>query len=222
MKLAICYYGQPRFYEEGFKYTQSLYKGCSLDYYGHFWGDDEDKNKLESFYNPKKFIIEKQVEKFKDLKCEPDLSRITKNVFVTISPLYSMQKLHEVIKNTEEEYDFWVLTRTDVGIDCDFSLIDLELDKDKIYTTYVRGNEWMVKYMSVNFIMCDKKSILDLTNIYENLNYYICEKNVPLCHHHLFFNSIKDNAKMEAIVADPGDDYTGGWRFIRNGKLSKE
>ena len=98
----------------------------------------------------------------------------------------------------------------------------MELDKDKIYTTYVRGNEWMVKYMSVNFIMCDKKSILDLTNIYENLNYYICEKNVPLCHHHLFFNSIKDNAKMEAIVADPGDDYTGGWRFIRNGKLSKE
>ena len=44
--------------------------------------------------------------------------------------------------------------------------------------------------------MCDKKSILDLTNIYENLNYYICEKNIPLCHHQLFFNSIKDNAEI--------------------------
>jgi len=62
-----------------------------------------------------------------------------------------------------------------------------------------------------------------LTNIYENLNYYICEKNIPLCHHHLFFNSLKDKAsKMEAIVADPDDDYTGGWRWIRSGEPSKE
>ena len=60
-----------------------------------------------------------------------------------MSPLYSMQILHEIIKNTEEEYDFWVLTRTDVGIHCDFSLIDLNLIKIKfIQHTFVDLSGW--------------------------------------------------------------------------------
>ena len=217
MKLAICYFGYPRFYRKGFESTKKLYYNCSIDYYGHFWGNYEIENEVSNFFKPEKFIFEKQVKEFKNLNCELNLSRITKSVFDTISPLYSMQKLHNIIKDCNKEYDFWILTRTDIGVDGDFSLKNINYDKDKIYSTYNFGDEWLNKYIDAKFTMCNKESILHLTNIYDDLEEYVCDKKIPLCHHHLFFHSLlKSNKKMEMIIANPGDRCTGGWKIIRS------
>lgn len=221
MKLAVCFYGQPRYYENWFKYNQKFYNGCLVDYYAHFWGNKDDQNKLSDFFKSKNIVTQPQVNEFKKLPCEPNLSRITKDVFTTISPIYSIYQLHDIIKNIDKEYDFWILTRTDVGIESDFSLTDIEYDKNKIYSSYVRGNEWLIKYIDTKFIMCDKKNILNLTNIYKDLEYYVCDKKIPLCHHHLFFNSLlKYGNDMEMIITDSNDNYCGGWRWIRNNKMS--
>ena len=194
MKLAVCFYGQPRYYEFGYQSTKNLYKNCEIDYYAHFWGDEDDKSNLSQFFNSKNIIIQPQVSKFKKILCEPNLSRISKDIFTTISPLYSIQQLHNIIKNIDKEYD--------------------------IYSSYVRGCEWLVKYIDTKFIMCDKKNMLNLTNIYNNLDHYICDKKIPLCHHHLFFNSLLEyGSDMEMIMANPNDDYTGGWRWIRNNEM---
>jgi len=221
MKLAVCFYGQPRYYERGYQSTKNLYKNCEIDYYAHFWGNEEDKNNLSSFFKSNNIIVQSQVNQFKEIPCNPDLSRITKDIFTTISPLYSIQQLHNLIKNVDKDYDFWILTRTDIGVESDFSLTDIGLDKNITYSSYVRGNEWLVKYIDTKFIMCDKKNILNLTNIYNDLEGYICDQKVPLCHHHLYFKSLlKYKNKMEMIVADGNDDYSGGWRWIRNNEFS--
>lgn len=220
MKLAVCFYGQPRYYEFGYQSTKNLYKNCEIDYYAHFWGDEDDKSNLSQFFNSKNIIIQPQVSKFKKILCEPNLSRISKDIFTTISPLYSIQQLHNIIKNIDKEYDFWILTRTDVGVESDFSLNNIEYNKNKIYSSYVGGCEWLVKYIDTKFIMCDKKNMLNLTNIYNNLDHYICDKKIPLCHHHLFFNSLLEyGSDMEMIMANPNDDYAGGWRWIRNNEM---
>ena len=217
MKLAICFYGYPRFYETGYQTTKKLYEGCDLEYYANFWGDGKELDQITSLFNFKKIEMQPQVEKFKEISCNPNLSKTSKDLFTTISPLYSIQKLHNLIKESDEDYDFWILTRTDIGVDSDFYLNSLEYDKTKIYSSYVRGNEWLNTQIDTKFIMCDKKNILNLTNIYENLDHYICNKDIPLCHHRLFFNSLLEyGSDMEMIMANPNDDYTGGWRWIRN------
>lgn len=200
-----------------------MYLGCDVSYYAHFWGNEEEEKKLKKIFNFKGVIVQPQVEQFKELPCKPDLTRTTKDIFTTLSPLYSLQELHNLIKNSKEEYDFWILTRTDVGVETDLSLIDINLNKEKIYSSYVRGQDWIRKYIDTKFIMCSKKNILNLTNIYSDLEYYICDKKVPLCHHHLFFHSLlKYEDKMEMICFDCNDDYTSGWRWVRNNQLSVE
>lgn len=221
MKLAICFYGQPRYYSSWFTHIKNLYSGCNISYYGHFWGSESEE--IKKFFNSDNIIVEPQVQQFKDFPCSSDLSRITKDVFTTLSPLYSMQQLHHVIEDSKEEYDFWILTRTDVGVSSDLSLINFELNKQKIYSSYVRGNEWLVNYIDTKFIMCNKENILNLTNIYSELEYYICDKKIPLCHHHLFFHSLlKNNNEMEMIHLNENDDYASGWRWVRNNQLSIE
>jgi hypothetical protein len=92
--------------------------------------------------------------------------------------------------------------------------------KTKIYSSYVRGNEWLNTQIDTKFIMCDKKNILNLTNIYENLDHYICNKDIPLSIIVYFFNSLLEyGSDMEMIMANPNDDYTGGWRWIRNNEM---
>jgi hypothetical protein len=227
MKLAVCFYGQPRYYKFGYQSTEKLYKNCNIDYYMHSWGNENDYTDLSSFFDTKNIIVENQVNKFKRINCDFDMSRTTKELFITLSPLYSMQKLHGLIEESKEEYDFWILTRTDIGTDGTFSLLDMNFDKNITYSSYVTGNEWLTKYIDTKFIMCSKENILNLTNIYSDIEEYICNKKIPMCHHHLFFNSLlKSGDKMEMIIGNPNDsffgyqNYCGGWRWIRNNELS--
>lgn len=223
MKLAICFYGQPRYYSSWMKHMKKMYLGCDVSYYAHFWGNEEEEENIKKVFEFEDILVQSQIQKFKDFPCEPDLTKITKDVFTTLSPLYSLQQLHNLIKNSKKDYDFWILTRTDIGVESDVSLLDIELDKEKIYSSYVRGYDWMRTHIDTKFIMCNKKNILNLTNIYSDLEHYVCDKKISLCHHRLFFNSLlKYKNKMEMICLDSNDDYTCGWRWVRNNQLSIE
>lgn len=58
MKLAVCFFGQPRYFEQWLDFNKELYDGCEVDYYCHFWGDDKIKNEIEKTFNPQKIIVD--------------------------------------------------------------------------------------------------------------------------------------------------------------------
>lgn len=219
MKLAVCFFGQPRYYDQWLDFNKELYDEYDIDYYCHFWGDDEIENEIKKTFNPKKIIVEPQADIPTEFPYEIDTSKITKSVFITLSPLYSMNRLHSIIENVVDDYDHWILTRTDI-VGKGSSLKDICLKTDEIYTSYVPGNEWLTTHIDNKFICGNKKDILDVTQIYSNLDLYLNEEKSPLCQHRLVFRSLKHRKEnMNMIVLDPNDIY-GGWFFIRNGGLS--
>jgi hypothetical protein len=75
------------------KLLKKLYEGCDLEYYANFWGDGKELDQITSLFNFKKIEMQPQVEKFKEISCNPNLSKTSKDLFTTISPLYSIQKI---------------------------------------------------------------------------------------------------------------------------------
>lgn len=219
MKLAVCFSGQPRFFNEWKSHNQELYKDCKIDYYAHFWGDSKTKTAIKKEFKPKGLIVEPQADIPTDFPYEIDTSKISKSVFDTLSPLYSMNKLSGLIEDIEDIYDHWILTRTDIVGKGD-SLINFNLDKDEIYTSYVPGEEWLTTHIDTRFICATKDDILNITKIYSNLDLYLRDDKIPLCHHRLGFRSINHRKeKMSMLSLDSNQTY-GGWFFIRNGNLS--
>lgn len=219
MKLAVCFFGQPRYFEQWLDFNKELYDGCEVDYYCHFWGDDKIKNEIEKTFNPQKIIVEPQVDIPTEFSYEIDTSKITKSVFITLSPLYSMNKLHNIIENVKDDYDHWILTRTDI-VGKGMALKDLLLKNDEIYTSYVPGQEWLTTHIDNKFICGTKEDILNVTKIYFDIDSYLDKEKMPLCQHRLVFRSLKHRKEnMNMIVLDPNDVH-GGWFFVRNGNLS--
>lgn len=219
MKLAVCFFGQPRYFDQWLDFNKELYEGCEVDYYCHFWGDDEIKKEIEKIFNPQKIIVEPQVDIPTEFSYEIDTSKITKSVFITLSPLYSMNRLHSIIENVVDEYDHWILTRTDI-VGRGMALKDLSLKPDEIYTSYVPGQEWLTTHIDNKFICGTKEDILNVTRIYSDLDSYLDKEKMPLCQHRLVFRSLKHRKEnMNMIILDPNDVH-GGWFFVRNTSLS--
>ena len=100
MKIAVLIYGQPRLLNEGFSYLSKFFDGLKVDYFVHLWGNESDLEKVNSIYNPKKIIVEKQIEDLvKGFSTEFEkYSKTDKTVQVTLSPLYSMMKAGNCLK----------------------------------------------------------------------------------------------------------------------------
>lgn len=156
MKLVICFFGYPRFYDMWKKKFSNFYSECEVDFYAHFWKDDNlDKERLISEFNFKDVIIEQQKTDFLELPKEVDLSKISKNIFETLSPLYSLKKVGELVRKFDSEYDFVIITRTDIGCITDETLIDYEFNKDELYFSYVIGDEWLNTHLDAKwFCFC--------------------------------------------------------------------
>ena len=222
MKIAICFFGYPRFYDLWKDNFENFYDGCDVDFYAHFWEDpDLDKDELLSEFNFKEVIIEKQKEDFCDIPEQTDLSKITKSVFQTISPLYSLKKVGEFIKKFDDEYDFVIVTRTDAGCICDESIKEYEMDKDELYFSYVKGNEWLNTHLDAKWFCASADKILKICEIYDNLTNYLQSDKIPLCHHRLFFHSLREyREKMNMVCVNPSAS-NGGWVFLRNKTTSE-
>ena len=61
MKVAVCLSGQPRFINESCNYLFNSLVPAEVDYFVHFWSDDEtEKKNIISKHNPVSYILEKQ------------------------------------------------------------------------------------------------------------------------------------------------------------------
>lgn len=221
MKIAICFFGLPRFYKSWKKHFYSFYDGCEIDFYGHFWnnGDCSDEE-LKSEFNFKNCIIEPQKTDFIELPMSTDYSKITKGTFATLSPLYSLKRLGEIISNFKKKYDFIIVTRTDTGCSDKTKFLELELSKEKFYSSYVGGREWLVTHIDARWFCGNQEKITQLCSTYDRLTEYIVDDKIPLCHHRMFLHSMKKYKKdIEMVIVDPSSGH-GGWFYLRNGKIS--
>jgi len=194
MKIAICFFGLSRFYKSWKNYFYSFYDGCEVDFYGHFWeSGDFVEEELKSEFDFKTCIIEPQKIDFLKLPASTDYSKISKGVFETLSPLYSLKRVGQIISNFEKKYDFIVVTRTDVGCNDNTKFLEFGLDKEKI---------------------------IKLCSTYDNLTRFIVDDKISLCHHRMFFHSMKEyKENIEMLNVDPSCIH-GGWFFNRNEKIS--
>ena len=53
MKIAVCFFGIPRYPQKGKVLNKSFYGGLEIDYYAHFWNNEcaEEVKKLYNFKN---------------------------------------------------------------------------------------------------------------------------------------------------------------------------
>jgi len=222
MKLAICFFGLPRYYDLWKENFGSFYDGCDVDFYAHFWEDESlDEDSLLDEFNFKKILFEKQKTDFIELPKETDLTKISKTVTQTLSPLYSIKKVGSILEDVEEEYDFIILTRTDVGCTDNEKFSEFDLEKDNFYTSFVDGYEWLNTHLDVRWLCGSKEKIIRLCSVYDNLTEYIINDKISLCHHRLFFHALKEyRDRMEMVNVDPSYRH-GGWFFIRNKSISE-
>lgn len=197
-RVAVCFFGQPRFVKKGKILREPFLANLEIDYYAHFW-KSHDYNFVENYFDFRNIIYEDQKvfsfeKKIKDI-------RTTQTISNTISPLYSMSTLNSIIDKTES-YDYIIVTRTDV-VCLDFVLNKLIIEKDTLYTDYVYGDEWNINDNINQFPMCfflfDKKNIKPFFSLYKNLDKYLFADQIPLCHHRLMAHHLKktiNNFKM--------------------------
>jgi hypothetical protein len=221
MKIAICFFGLPRFYKSWKKHFYSFYDGCEIDFYGHFWkSENYNDGELKSEFNFETCIIEPQKKDFIELPKSTDYSKTTKGVFETLSPLYSLKRLGEVISNFEKEYDFIIVTRTDTGCSDNTKFLEFELKEEKFYTSYVNGKEWLVDHLDAKWFCGNQEKLTQLCSTYDRLTKYITDDKIPLCHHRMFFHSMKEYKEdIEMVNVNPSFIH-GGWFFNRNEKIS--
>lgn len=223
MKLAICFYGFPRFYNNTILANQELYQGCTIDYYAHFWEADlKEQEKIKKTYNFKKVEFDDNSKFVDPIDYPVDMSRASTARRNIISPIFSIKQLNLIAKNVKDDYDFFILTRTDV---CGLgnSLCNFNLDKNNIYTSYVPGEEWLNTVIDMKFIMCNKDNFIQLTSVYDNIKKFTQEDKVPFLDHTLFFHMMKDKKNnMFQLALNPNKGIQKGWFFIREVGLSNQ
>jgi len=225
MKIAVCLYGQPRYCELGFNYLLNFTEGFELDFYIHSWGDDDTYKLMKNLYNPICLKVDPPKTNFDHMnEYIIDQNLNSKGIISTISPLYSIYKSGKLLENYNIDYDYVILTRTDIGIP-DGKLNKLSIENNCIYSSYVRGDKWIIKenndnHIDTKFLIAQKNNILHLTKLYENLYNYNLVHKIPMCHHRLFYHHLnKLNIQFKMLYLSD-KNINGGWYYIRDGNLS--
>lgn len=158
MKIALCFSGQARAFEQGYEYyKRNLLDHYDVDVYIHTWKFSE-QNRLVELYKPRS--IDTQVPPVGDFdnKYTNTPNAIKHPPRFTYRMLYSMNQVSEMIHG---EYDWVIKTRTDYALNVKIPFE--ELDNTKLYIPNCRmvperdfGNDQfafgskdtMMKYMS--------------------------------------------------------------------------
>lgn len=233
MKIAICFAGESRFYQLGYEKMKSFYKDLDIDYYIHSWSTEQSINEtlinLNNTFNPKKIVVESYKDFSNHFEGKTFINK-SPSISNSVSWLRSVYEVGKLLESSNIEYDYVVISRTDI-VAIGKSLIDnLESKpKNKFYTSYVNGNDWVLdvtddkkdNIIDAKFLCSNKENMIYLSKLYENLYIYILENNIPLCHHRLFYHHLRgliEKYGHELLRCDD-NHINGGWYFIRNNMI---
>ena len=165
-------------------------------------------NQTKQLYKPKDILVEKQIENLElDFSTKFDLSYTSRDVQTTLSPLYSIMKVGELLEKSVEDYDFVALTRTDVAVfGTSFKkLIKVYNKNNSVYVNYMDGDFWKItrfktfnknkRGVDLKFLYSSKEAIIQLTKIYNELDNIVTNKKVHFCHHRIFYYQLSQYVK---------------------------
>jgi hypothetical protein len=184
MKIAICLYGKftgvnnrgdIQGFEIPFEFLKKNIITDGVDIFLHGWDDNEsESNKLINLVNPKKYILEKQVQfnhPYTHYDFVPNGPWNTKDyLFNNYSRFYSLKKCLELV---DDSYDLILITRFDTVF---YEPIPFELlSPDNFYVTNWEINKdgWGFNdawFISGTKIMKEYSLLFDKLNNYFNLN----------------------------------------------------
>lgn len=187
MKIALCFYGQPRFYNnvEILEFLRDIKAEGEVDVYMHLWKPSSGKNfykspwtsidpnteidienikeKIEDIYEPVSLLIEEEREFVSDPKSflrspAPTSPEIVHRMY------YSQAKVAELLKNGGKEYDLVFKIRTDSAVK---GLKPLkELIGDKIW---VPDNCPVMGWFNDNFSISSQENFYKMSGTFHNL-----------------------------------------------------
>ena len=189
MKIAICFYGQPRKYKEVLNQWKRIINELEADVFIHSWyGVDRGRKKIDiseliDDFNPKEIEISN---KYKFTELIPTDSTYENQSYHSINQAYSINKSIQLLENYsynfETSYDIIIKTRFDItlhNIDNFINFIKNQIEDNKLY---VAGNHWVGSEMFDDNIMVGKSNlILNITNEYfkYTINYINKTKIIP-------------------------------------------
>ena len=234
MKIAICFAGEPRFYKKGAEHMQSFYRGCEIDYYIHSWATpesiDETYKELNDFFLPKKLSVQPYIN-FDTFFSINEIRNLSPNLSNAVSFLRSNFQVGKLLEDENTtEYDYVIFSRTDIAADgCLLNVLDEKGNRQKIYTSYVNGDDWIVdannnkkdNCLDTKFVCSTKENMLHFSKLYENLFEYVIKENRPLCHHRLYYYHMKQIIKEHGheLLIPNKEHIIGGWYWIRKGEF---
>lgn len=206
MKVAVCYSGQPRVVEKGYKqYMEKFLYKCNPDFefynFFHMWFDLEDINekyinaggheasepippdviqKIITFYDPTKMWVEKQV-----LFDEKDYNE---HKYPAIIPFFSLSKMNSILRANQlkslyenensMKFDIVISNRTDIAPEFPINLHDYDFGAAAFY--YPRG---CPHPESVNVIFgMGNSAVMDYySEMVRYVDHYWRDVGIPFC-----------------------------------------
>lgn len=171
MKIAACFFGQPREVELGFyKFNEFILKKYQVDVFAHLWNSDQvSVRKFCDLYEPKKLIVEEQIQ-FDTNRYQGayGIEIIHKEaydrLFNSISQCYSYKAVNDIMKSYGD-YDLVIKARTDTVIyKFDADLYDVDTSK------YVVPSEPVGFIYNDVIAICNKKTSDIVASKYEKLH----------------------------------------------------
>lgn len=167
MRVAICFYGQPRKYKQVLDQWQKLIKELEADVFIHSWygidrGRNEiDVNELTKDFNPKEIEVS---DKHKFIDLIPSDSTYQNQSYHAMQQSYTITKCFKLLVehsiNFNKKYDIIIKTRMDIELQNVDELIDFVKSKIESDKLYVAGNHWQGGSMFDDNIMVAKSDIL--------------------------------------------------------------
>tara|TARA_Y100001972_G_C7619401_1_gene310595 strand:+ start:135 stop:878 length:744 start_codon:yes stop_codon:yes gene_type:complete len=207
---------------EGYSYIKkNIIQDYDVDIFVHSW-DTEYSDKILKTYNPKSYIIEPQIPKFKI-----DHTKIDKNSSITAegknyslkdmvfgcqSQKYSRMKVVELKSNYEKdnnfEYDFVFLTRFDLAFLEPF--IYENLSREKVYVAGPARNESINEF----YYLSNSKNMNFIGDFYNNMESSGMTRMINI--HYVEYNYMK-NLPIEYLYTRPWGDpkWHGDIRLLR-------
>jgi hypothetical protein len=150
MRIAICFYGQPRRYKEVLNDWKHVINETNADVFIHTWsgkdriGNDIDVNELINDYNPKEIQVS-NLHKFLSLIPEKyNYQNQSYHVMQrTYSSTISFNILNQYSRDFKKEYDLVIETRLDVKLhNFDKFIFFIKNIKKDDFNLYVCMNHW--------------------------------------------------------------------------------
>ena len=168
MRIAICFYGQPRKYKEVLSQWEVLISELNADVFIHTWhGQDRGKNQIDvneliKDFNPKEIKVSNP---HKFIELIPTDFIYENQSYHAINQSYSISNCFKIMNNYSNsfniQYDLIIKCRMDINLHNIINVIEFIKSQNKNNNLYVAGNHWQHHMEFDDNIMIGNKELMN-------------------------------------------------------------